>query len=220
MKNVKLNVELFDKAIAIRKELERIYPKCFFPVGSEKPLKVGIRNDLLAVREHLDINPIPTEEELSVSILSYVGNLSYRVSLAREGSVRVDLEGNETEPVSDNDRLTAKTKPLIVPWELTEEETTTINEQRERLRALRELRLSVRLLKQAEEELTYNKEQLKEKVEQAKAQIEQTLAATGNSDKEITYGILSNDPVFIATVKATLEPDKPKLSLKKETTKH
>jgi sRNA-binding protein len=132
-----LTLELYETACQIRKELERLYPNCFFPIGSEKPLKVGIMEDLLEVRETLDINPIPTEEELKASILTYTGCLSYRVNLIREGSMRIDLEGNVVGAVTDDERLSAKTKPLFPQWKLTPEELTIFREQRERANALR-----------------------------------------------------------------------------------
>jgi sRNA-binding protein len=120
---------LYDTAFKIRKELEKIYPKCFFSVGLEKPLKIGIMEDLLVVRDKLDVTPIPTEEELKASILVYTGSLSYRSALIRDGAVRVDLEGNMGVPVTDNEKLTAKTRHLAPKWKLTDEELTTVRER-------------------------------------------------------------------------------------------
>ena len=124
-------------ACQIKKELERLYPNCFFPIGFEKPLKVGIMEDLLDVRETLDVNPIPTEEELKASILIYTGCLSYRINLIREGSMRIDLEGNAIGVVTNDERLSAKTNPLFPQWKLTPEELTIFREQRERANELR-----------------------------------------------------------------------------------
>jgi sRNA-binding protein len=134
---VQLTLELYETACQIKKELERLYPNCFFPIGSEKPLKVGIMEDLLDIRETLDIDPIPTEEGLKASILIYTGCLSYRVNLIREGSMRIDLEGNAVGVVTDDERLFAKTKPLFPQWKLTPEELTIFREQREIANTLR-----------------------------------------------------------------------------------
>ena len=66
---IELTLELYEAGCRIRKDLERLYPSCFFPSGSEKPLKIGIMEDLLKVREELKIDPIPTEDNLMTSIL-------------------------------------------------------------------------------------------------------------------------------------------------------
>ena len=124
-------LELYDAGFRIRKELERLYPKCFFPVGLEKPLKIGIMEDLLAIREALNITPTPTEEELRAAILIYTGCLSYRVSLILDGSARVDLEGNECGVVTDAERLIAKSRPLTPHWKLTDEELNIVREKRQ-----------------------------------------------------------------------------------------
>ena len=124
--SILFTLDLYDTGFKIRKELERIYPKCFFPVGLEKPLKVGIMEDLLGVRNKLDINPTPTEEELKASILVYTGSLSYRAALIREGAKRIDLEGNIGTLVTDNEKLTAKTRHLAPKWKLTDEELAIV----------------------------------------------------------------------------------------------
>ena len=127
--SILFTLNLYDTAFKIRKELEKIYPNCFFSVGLEKPLKVGIMEDLLAVRDKLNINPTPTEEELKASILLYTGSLSYRAALIREEARRIDLEGNIGTLVTDNEKLTAKTRYLAPKWKLTDEELAIVRER-------------------------------------------------------------------------------------------
>ena len=51
--------------------------------------------------------------------------------------MRIDLEGNAIGVVTDNERLSAKTKPLFPQWKLTPEELTIFREQREKANELR-----------------------------------------------------------------------------------
>ena len=44
---IKFNLELYHDVLELREELQKSFPKCFFEFGSEKPLKLNIRNDLL-----------------------------------------------------------------------------------------------------------------------------------------------------------------------------
>lgn len=134
---IQLTLELYEAGYRIRKELEKLYPNCFFPIGSEKPLKIGIMEDLLAIREELKLDPIPTEDELKTSILVYTGSLSYRASLIRDSSTRIDLDGNAVDSVTADERLMAKNKPLAPLWKLTPEEWNIAQARKQETEKLR-----------------------------------------------------------------------------------
>ncbi len=134
---IELTLELYEVGCRIRKDLERLYPNCFFSIGSEKPLKIGIMEDLLKIREELKIEPMPSEDELMTSILIYTGSLSYRAGLIRDGSVRIDLDGNVVDEVTDDQRLIAKNRPLAPLWKLTSEEVDILKKREEEAKKLR-----------------------------------------------------------------------------------
>lgn len=91
----------------IKAALEVLYehfPKAFIKEGDAKPLKVGILEDLKA---RLDELPGVTMSKLRGAVRMYASRLRYLYTV-REGVMRVDLEGNDTEPVSADHAKYAK----------------------------------------------------------------------------------------------------------------
>lgn len=77
--------------------LRRRFPAAF---GSVKPLKLGIRDDILA-RTKL------TEAELFHFMSFYVNAPAYLSAQSERGAMRHDLDGQEVEPVSEENRIYA-----------------------------------------------------------------------------------------------------------------
>lgn len=79
--------------------LKAHYPACFKEAKDVKPLKVGIKQDLvkhLSAREDI----VTTDKACMVSSLAYyVNSLAYLKSVI-EGAQRIDLEGNSAGTVS------------------------------------------------------------------------------------------------------------------------
>ncbi len=83
----------------IRAALEQLYdkfPKAFLREGDAKPLKVGILDDL---KKELPNIPGMTMSKLRAAVRMYCTRLRYLYNM-REGVMRIDLEGNEVEPVT------------------------------------------------------------------------------------------------------------------------
>lgn len=75
-------------------ELLKVYfPACFGPINSIKPLKKGIKQDL--IKRLSGISEIVTEDKACMvkSLAYYVNTALYHKSVV-EGAVRIDLDGN------------------------------------------------------------------------------------------------------------------------------
>ena len=95
------------------------FPKTFSLVEAEiKPLKVGISNDIVQ-----SLSKTATDEfkkDLSIFLGWYVKRRAYHKSIVRE-SMRIDLQGNEVEPISEDNKQHAKRKL----WRLKPKENNT-----------------------------------------------------------------------------------------------
>jgi len=104
--------------------VENFFPKCFFPIGKEKPLKRGILYDL--VERMKKINEVQVEEiHLKQFFVCYTTELSYRYSFLIPHAKRIDLDGNEVEDIGFEDTVYVKTRQPIralVFFKETEEE--------------------------------------------------------------------------------------------------
>ena len=92
LEQVKYGVEL----------LKTYYPTCFKESKEIKPLKIGIKQDLvksLAVRADI---AIPDKACMVNSLSYYVNSSSYHKSV-QPGATRIDLEGNEAGHVSQEE---------------------------------------------------------------------------------------------------------------------
>lgn len=88
-------------------ELLRAYfPDCFKDMKEIKPLKIGIKQDLvkaLSVREDIVLG----DKACMVSSLAYyVGSISYHKTMI-EGAARIDLQGNPSGTVTKEEALHA-----------------------------------------------------------------------------------------------------------------
>lgn len=115
-RKVRMSVGLFEKGLTILNVLKQTYPKCFFEPGKEKPLKKGILLDLLQA-SGLSFES-PSYQAITAAINIYTSTLSYRVGLIREDAVRIDLEGNEVEPINLRERTQAKIEKMNFEWKL------------------------------------------------------------------------------------------------------
>jgi len=75
--------------------LQNEYPHCFVTEGKVKPLKIGIFQDLAKDLEDKDI---VSKRLLRMSLRHYTSSWRY-LSAVKVGAARVDLAGNECEPV-------------------------------------------------------------------------------------------------------------------------
>lgn len=93
----------------IQEALEMLYtrfPKAFIKEGDCKPLKVGILDDLKPKIE--EINGLSVSK-VRAAVRFYTSRLRYFYAM-REGAMRVDLDGNEVEPVSSEHAAYARTR--------------------------------------------------------------------------------------------------------------
>lgn len=83
------------RTLTVRAALATCFPKCFVPKGDtrKRPLKIGIRADLLAALPEID------PRDLRDTLIDYCQGPSYRAVLTA-GAVRIDLEGNPAGEVT------------------------------------------------------------------------------------------------------------------------
>ena len=96
------------RAEHIREALEVLYeryPKCFMREGDLKPLKVGILEDLKKIVGDLGMST----SRLRAAVRMYTTRLRYLYNV-KEGVMRIDLEGNETDAVTAEHEAYAKEK--------------------------------------------------------------------------------------------------------------
>ena len=89
--------------IALQSRLAATYPATFSP-DAPPPLKIGIHVDLLA--RHPDLDPAILRQALK----RHCERRAYQIALAREGAVRVDLDGQPAGEVLEDQRKYAKAK--------------------------------------------------------------------------------------------------------------
>ena len=109
-------LELYHQALALGEQLQKNFPKCFFPIGQEKPLKAGIFHDL-AARSH-ELSPSPDKKVIRAFMVIYTTSISYRAALLAPNAIRIDLEGNEGDAITIQERYRAKVTTLSVKWAL------------------------------------------------------------------------------------------------------
>lgn len=88
---------------ALQAWLAATYPATFNP-DAPLPLKIGVHVDLLA--RHPDLDPATLRRALK----RYCERRAYQIALAREGAVRVDLDGQPAGEVLEDQRRFAKAK--------------------------------------------------------------------------------------------------------------
>ncbi|MCB1822218.1 MAG: ProQ/FinO family protein [Candidatus Competibacteraceae bacterium] len=88
---------------ALQSRLAATYPKVFTN-DAPLPLKIGIHHDLLT--RHPDLDPATLRRALK----RYCERRKYQLALASEGAVRVDLDGQPTGEVLEDQRKFAKLK--------------------------------------------------------------------------------------------------------------
>lgn len=93
----------------IQEALEMLYtrfPKAFIKEGDCKPLKVGILDDLKPKIEEITGLSV---SKVRAAVRFYTSRLRYFYAM-REGAMRVDLEGNEVEPVNSEHAAYARAR--------------------------------------------------------------------------------------------------------------
>lgn len=79
--------------------LQERYPKCFFLQGKAKPLKIGIFQDLASdLAADSSASELVSKRALRICLRHYTGSWRY-LACVKEGASRVDLHGNDVEPV-------------------------------------------------------------------------------------------------------------------------
>ena len=91
------------QTVALQAWLIEQYPATFNP-DKPPPLKIGIHHDLLT--RHPDLAPATLRRALK----RYCERRPYQLALARDGAVRVDLDGNPAGEVLEDQRKFAKAK--------------------------------------------------------------------------------------------------------------
>ena len=92
---------------ALQSWLVATYPATFSP-DTPAPLKIGTFHDLIA--RHPDLDPATLRRALK----RYCERRAYQLALAREGAVRLDLDGNPAGEVAEDQRRFAKAK--LAAW--------------------------------------------------------------------------------------------------------
>lgn len=85
------NIEKLKNSKEVIAYLVEIFPKCFSAKGEAKPLKIGIFQDLA---ERLQEDEKVSKTLLRTALRQYTASWRY-LHGAKEGAVRVDLDGNE-----------------------------------------------------------------------------------------------------------------------------
>ena len=109
-----LSKEHLDKALKAKEVLAQLYPHCFKPDGEKPiPLQLKIAKELKKLRQH---NPsIPSNSAINNFLSIYSTSKEYIKCLQEPDAMRIDLEGNPVEPVSEKHRAFAqKAKPKEV----------------------------------------------------------------------------------------------------------
>lgn len=73
------------------------FPEAFKP-GRRRPLKLGIRQDILA---HPKLPAYVTPESLRKALAKWVGHDLYLLAMSRPRTRRIALDGTKLDPVSD-----------------------------------------------------------------------------------------------------------------------
>jgi sRNA-binding protein len=133
-----LTLEKYKEALNLWDKFIIKYPKCFFPAGKEKPLKIGIFHDLVAKANEL--TPAPSKNIIRIFIQIYVSTVFYRAAFIQPNSIRVDLEGNEIEPISAKERLKAKTQTRTLHWALEEGFEVKITQEKAKRKELMKIK--------------------------------------------------------------------------------
>jgi ProP effector len=85
-------------------QLATLYPLCFFRTHElRRPLKIGIREDIIA--QHPELQP-----DMIVSALQIYTRCAPYWSTLKAGAARIDLEGNVVGEVTLEDEQAAKRK--------------------------------------------------------------------------------------------------------------
>ncbi len=111
-----INLKSYEDALSLWKQLQQVFPKCFFSIGQEKPLKVGIFHELVARRNEL--SPVPDKKLIRAFMMIYTSSIHYRAALIKSNAIRVDLDGNQFEPVTAKERYKAKVTTRKIVWAL------------------------------------------------------------------------------------------------------
>jgi sRNA-binding protein len=90
--------------------LAELFPACFAVFQDRrKPLKLGIREDLIAA-----MTGAITAKEASLALAIYCGNHGYRKACCKAGAPRIDLNGNTVGSVSAEEAANAKQR--LAQW--------------------------------------------------------------------------------------------------------
>ena len=147
-------LELYHQALALGEQLRKTFPKCFFPIGQEKPLKAGIFHDLVA-RSH-ELSPTPDKKIIRAFMVIYTTSIFYRAALLAPNAIRIDLEGNEGDAITIQERYRAKVTNLSIKWAL---DTEGYEAERAQAKSkLKEQQQKSEEIKKQESETTKNKE--------------------------------------------------------------
>ena len=114
-KPLKIEKRLLPLAQKIKAIVEERYPKCFATKDEDiKPLKMKIHNELY--KELIKTHPEVTKKALKAYMTMYSANPAYKKCLQQDGAMRIDLQGNPIEPVSEIDAEHAKTRSTSIEF--------------------------------------------------------------------------------------------------------
>lgn len=86
--------------------LYKTFPKCFF-TRDQQPLKINILNDIFKYIENNQNDPSPSKRGLRSALSTYVRG-RYYLKACKVGTSRIDLEGNQTSVITEEEALYAK----------------------------------------------------------------------------------------------------------------
>ena len=111
-----INNELLPRIAKIRDLLEDKYPKCFVKHGQiPKPIKIGVKEEIYnsLKKQYPDI---VSRKVLTAHLAMYTASEEYLKCILVDGAMRVDLDGNPVEPISDEHKEAAKSTPRKIKF--------------------------------------------------------------------------------------------------------
>jgi len=108
----RLTQDRLKQAMVVKSILEERFPACFVKDGqSRKPLKIGIVDELVPLRDEFeDVSRNSIRNFLAL----YCSDPTYIEACLKPDAMRIDLAGTPVEPVSDEDKARAKASPRKV----------------------------------------------------------------------------------------------------------
>jgi hypothetical protein len=117
--NKNLNKRQLQHIGEVIKKIQSFFPKTFFDLSKEIPLKHGIYQEILSHTEVIEALKL-NKTLLSRLLYVYTNRDGYQKALAKPFAMRIDLDGHICEPVLDEEKHRARARLVYVNYEATE----------------------------------------------------------------------------------------------------